>query len=240
MESLMKPIQEVWSRSVAGRSIAGFWNRRRAAKISEFVPAPYALIVAMTRGWYTAGLMGLLDRTQESTRISDGKGNISQFPYPMLTPSAHTDDHLPRVLESLPIAYLEVGLNSALTPLRPYRVLRDLGRSADGAMFNYDVINEELRAFIEGRSESQSIQNPLISSEGVFERVREAEQVLQNYAQKLGKLVDAENSLRSTNPSKLSGPPLFTGLWEVSSKVLEDLTLRIRELAQQDSAGPSL
>ena len=158
----------------------------------------------------------------------------------MLTPSAHTDDHLPRVLESLPIAYLEVGLNSALTPLRPYRVLRDLGRSADGAMFNYDVINEELRAFIEGRSESQSIQNPLISSEGVFERVREAEQALQNYAQKLGKLVDAENSLRSTNPSKLSGPPLFTGLWEVSAKVLEDLTLRIRELAQQDSAGPSL
>jgi hypothetical protein len=107
-------------------------------------------------------------------------------------------------------------------------------------MFNYDVINEELRAFIEGRSESQSIQNPLISSEGVFERVREAEQVLQNYAQKLGKLVDAENSSRSTNPSKLSGPPLFTGLWEVSAKVLEDLTLRIRELAQQDSAGPSL
>jgi hypothetical protein len=240
MESLMKPIQEVWSKAVAGRSISGFWNRRRAAKISEFIPAPYALIVAMARGWYTAGLMGLLDRTQEGIRISDGQGNISNFPYPMLTPSAHPDDHLPRVLESLPIAYLEVGLNSALTPLRPYRVLRDLGRSADGAMFNYDVINEDLQAFIEGRSQSQSIQNPLISSQGVHDRALEAEQVLLNYAIKLGKLVDAENSARSSNPSKLSGPPLFTGLWEVSSKVLDDLALRIRELGQVDNTGPGL
>ena len=237
IDSLMKPIAEQWNKQVALGNINAFWSRRRAAKISEFAPAPQGLIAAMARGWLTAGLMGLLERKPQSPiRISDGE-NIAEFPYPLLSPSPYNEDNFAQVLEALSIAYVNVSLQNQLTPLKAYQILRDLGRSRSGSLYNYDFLNPQLEEFLLQNSKLNTLKPALVNGETVSERASSAVTVLKSHAATLSKIVAETANRRAASPSELSSPPLFTGTWATVSRSIEDLIRKIEPLTQSQEVS---
>jgi hypothetical protein len=95
----------------------------------------------MVRGWFTADLLGLLDRPKSSDRrplkIAQPwtlHQEPASFPYPLLTaPTDHEPyDLLFSVLESLSLSYVMVGQSNNLDALRPYIILRDFGMTLGG------------------------------------------------------------------------------------------------------------
>jgi len=238
IDSLMKPIAEQWNKQVALGNINAFWSRRRAAKVAEFAPVPQGLFAAMSRGWLTAGLMGLLERKPDSPiRISDGSIN-AEFPYPLLSPSPYSEDNFTQIMEALSIAYVNVSLQNLLTPLKPYQILRDLGRSKSGSLYNYDFLNPQLEAFLIDKPKLNTLKAPLVVGETTTERAASAVEVLKSHAASLSKIVAESANRRTASPSELSSPPLFTGTWSIVSRSIEDLIRKIEPLTQsQEISG---
>jgi hypothetical protein len=234
IDSLMKPIAEDWNQEVISESVASFWSRRRATKISEFIPAPQATIYAMARGWLTAGLMGQLDRKSSPMRISDGL-TTSYFPAPNLSTSAYADDHLTQILELLPIAYVQVSLLGSLEPLAAYKSLRDLGKCASGSMYEYLHLNPHLAKFINNGPNGESIGTALAYGSNPTERAKNAVTALEAYQEKIKTVVIDALSERSTNPTKLSRPPLLTGTWPIVGAVIDDLIRVISTMGVSDT-----
>jgi hypothetical protein len=237
IDSLMKPIAEVWNKSVALRNIDSFWSRRRAAKVAEFSPVPQGLFAAMSRGWLTAGLMGLLDRKSDAPiRISDGTV-IAEFPYPLLSPSPYSEDNFTQIMEALSIAYVNVSLQNQLTPLKSYQILRDLGRSRSGSLYNYDFLNPALEAFLTESPKHLTLKAPLVVGTTITERSVSAVEILKAHASSLSKIVADSSNRRSTTPSELSSPPLFTGTWSIVSRSIEDLIRKIEPFTQSQEVS---
>jgi hypothetical protein len=142
IQSLLEPIAEKWGKDKSTPAeIRRFWTKRRARPLGEFIPAPQEHIVAMTRGWFTADFLGLLDcpdsSEQKAIRIAQPWSLPREplnFPYPLLTaPTDHQPlDRLFSVLESLALSYVMVGQVNNLNPLRPYILLRDFGMTQGG------------------------------------------------------------------------------------------------------------
>ena len=159
-KSLLEPIGERWSQinaTPAERSL--FWSKRRARLLGEFIPAPQEHIVAFVRGWFTGRLLGLIDVPRNgqkgAIKISQPwsleKGTAS-FPHPLLTTPTeqYAGDELFAVLESLSLAFVAVGQQNNLNPLRAYIVLRDMGSMLDGSerILQYDLANPLIRNWI--------------------------------------------------------------------------------------------
>jgi hypothetical protein len=233
----MRPIAEVWNTAVALKNIDSFWSRRRAAKVSEFSPVPQGLFAAMSRGWLTAGLMGLLGRKPDSPiRISDGS-IVAEFPYPLLSPSPYREDNFTQIMEALSIAYVNVSLQNLLTPLKSYQILRDLGMSKSGSMYNYDFLNPELEKFLREQPNHQTLEPPLVAGTTVIERAASAVAVLKSHATAMSKIVAATSDRRALSPSELSEKPLFTGTWTIVSRSIEDLIRQIEPLTQSQEVS---
>ena len=237
IDSLMRPIAEVWNTAVALKNIDSFWSRRRAAKVSEFSPVPQGLFAAMSRGWLTAGLMGLLERKPDSPiRISDGS-IVAEFPYPLLSPSPYREDNFTQIMEALSIAYVNVSLQNLLTPLKSYQILRDLGRSRSGSMYNYDFLNPELEKFLREQPNHQTLVPSFVVGTTVIERAASAVAVLKQHASDLSKIVATTSDRRALSPSELSEKPLFTGTWSIVSRSIEDLIRQIEPLTQSQEVS---
>lgn len=223
IDSLLRPISSDWNKSVQSGMAGSFWSRRRSTRIQEFAPVPQAVLVSMVRGWFVAGIMGLLDRRgdQDIRMQSHERGTVA-FPSPTLSISSYRDDHLPRVIESLALAYVECITEGSLLPLEPYRRLRDLGRSPDGSMFRYDVLGTEFAKFLE-TGECSSLVKPLVQGGTKEERVSSSIELLSGYMARLARENEQITEKRRLNPSLLSDPPLYTGLFEVISKAIDDL-----------------
>ncbi len=77
---------------------------------------------------------------------------LPTFLYPLLTTPTdnYAGDELFAVLESLSLAFVMVGQQNNLVPLRPYIVLRDLGTMRDGSerILHYDSANPIIRNWI--------------------------------------------------------------------------------------------
>lgn len=230
VDSLMRPISSDWHRNVQSGMSGSFWNRRRSTRIQEFVPVPQAVLTSMVRGWFVAGLIGALDRPgDQDIRIQTLNRGVLKFPSPSLSVSSYRDDHLPRVLESLSVAYVDCTTEGSLVPLEPYRRLRDLGRSPSGSMFVYEKVGEELDKFLR-TGESLRIRDPLATGSTLEERVQSSVEVLEDYLLRISKENDSFMEKRRLNPSLLSDPPLFTGIIEVITKAVTDLRDALRSM----------
>ena len=122
VSSLTNEIATSWAKermSTAKRR--DFWGSlRRAHTLELFVPLKPAVQRALVRGWYVAALLGYLDGVAPREDIQDGipelepkvwspKGWLG-FPVPLLgDPVYDTTDLLPAILESFPVALLEVS-----------------------------------------------------------------------------------------------------------------------------------
>lgn len=155
VKSLLSPIAEDWAAaSQSNVGINSFWNRRRARRIDEFIPAPYETIAAMTRGWFTGRMLGVIEVNAQSGHVEIGRlhREPAEFPFPRLDQSPDKRDALPLVLEALALAYVEVSRRGDLSPLEAYCELRDLGRSgAESGVMDYgygNTANPYLTAWI--------------------------------------------------------------------------------------------
>lgn len=166
--SLLEPIGQRWSRDNATPHERGqFWTKRRARLLGEFIPAPQEHIIALIRGWFTGRLLGLIDvpRNGESRAIRIAQpfsletGTVN-FPHPLLTTPTCAGDELFAVLEALSLAYVMVGQQNNLSPLRPYIVLRDMGTMMlDERILRYDQPNPLILNWIKDGSISSQFAN---------------------------------------------------------------------------------
>ncbi len=154
-DSLMKPIAEEWgdrSKTADGRE--EFWRWRRARELPEFIPAAPSVRKAMVRGWFTATILNQVQFDDEEATIfvpnaTGGSGAWRSFPAPLLAAGIHAQhDYLPLALESLPLAFVEISVSAEITPILPYRRLRDLGTSGNGGLDAYESPVKELSEWV--------------------------------------------------------------------------------------------
>jgi hypothetical protein len=246
IDSLMRPIAADWHQAEQSGTVPGFWLRRRATRLQEFVPVPQAVLVSMIRGWYVASFMGLLDRSKGTKehiiRIATGPEGIFQFPTPFLSSSGDMDDHLALVLESLAIAYVECSVVGSLSPLRAYQQLRDLGKNGDGSMYEYNSTGAVFSEFLKTGLSPDCISGVKIKVTGnsFLERAEKAEQLLTEHQGKLNEKTDVITEKRRLGPTNLSTPPHFTGLMTPIKKALDDLLSGVRAVSHETETDDRL
>ncbi|MAG68710.1 MAG: hypothetical protein CL471_00180 [Acidobacteria bacterium] len=215
IKSLLEPIAQTWAQYVAARNTDIFWSRRRARPISEFVPAPQALIMCMVRGWFTGRLLGRIDLAPHATiRIARPGDLPADFPFPFLSRRTIAGDELALVLEALGLAYVDVSTTGTLSPLAAYCALRDLGRSGpDASLYTYNELHPDLQTWLNTGVISDGIaDSPLPSGGEREERLASFIEIVResrgNYEREW-ELVRS-NSLK--NRTALSSAPPWTGL----------------------------
>jgi hypothetical protein len=150
-DSLMKPIANEWGdrgKTPVGRE--EFWRWRRARSLPEFIPAAPAVRKAMVRGWFSATMLGQVSFDAMGVEVFvpnsvGGAGKWMPFPDPLLTPGvAAPYEYMPLVLESLPLAFVDIAVDAKKDAIVPYRRLRAFGSSGAGGLGSYDSLNVEL------------------------------------------------------------------------------------------------
>lgn len=107
--SVYESIASDWAKRQTRVGQGGFWDRRRARRLPEFIPAPPEKIRYMLKGWHVARLMNWVkagNPNMEPSSIWTANGEAC-FPFPLLGPPI-TDlrDLFPAILESMPLALL--------------------------------------------------------------------------------------------------------------------------------------
>ncbi len=228
IESLMSPIGQEWARaqtSLGGRT--AFWRLRRTRPLREFVPAPQRHIRCMIRGWFTGRILGLIDTSSMPYHIvHDVQGvnarSVPFTPHFLTASSPMGRDELPFVLESMPLAMLEVNRSSSLEALEAYAALRDLGMTnpTGSDILSYPTLNPVLLHWIAtgevpsaDRLRTAAQVHPSLQGLSDPEERRTALQAL------LSKVMDEyEAAFRDygdnvqRNRMELSDPPLWPGL----------------------------
>jgi hypothetical protein len=138
VSSLLMPIAQKWQ-SLSAADRPDFWDKRRARPLNEFIPAPQEHILSMLRGWFLGRKFGLVGESRTGgtyfvapRAIEPGYVN-TELPRVFLSNSSEWGDEPAVVLESLGLAYVEVGVMNNLEPLAGYINLLELGRSGNGA-----------------------------------------------------------------------------------------------------------
>lgn len=141
ISSLLMPIAQAWQ-SLSDEDRSDFWDKRRARPLNEFIPAPQEHILCMLRGWFLGRCLGLVAesaRTEEGGTFyvaprgkNPGLTNM-ELPKKFLSRSQAWGDEPALALESLGLAYVQVGVENTFEPLAGYINLLELGRSGSGA-----------------------------------------------------------------------------------------------------------
>lgn len=252
IESLMGPIGQEWARaqtSLGGRT--AFWELRRTRPLREFIPVPQRHLRCMIRGWFTGRMLGLIETSSMPYQIVHDVQGVNArsvaFPTHFLTASTPTRmDELPFVLESMPLAMLEVNRSSSLGALEPYAALRDLGMTSPSGseILKYETLNPVLSHWIEtgevldaDRLRTPGKVHPDLQDHADPEGRRKALQalikkVMQEYETAFGEYSD--NVQRSR--MKLSIPPLWPGLHDEIQVALSAI-LMASAAESRESAG---
>lgn len=136
MDSVMEPIARDWLRqSNTQESREAFWRFKRSRLLGEAIPADPTVISAMIRGWYVAKALGWLGADPDVGERGPGltlwdplARRRAEFPRPLLTTRrTQTFDYPGAVMQSLIIALALCNAHESLEPLRPYRILAELG-----------------------------------------------------------------------------------------------------------------
>ena len=245
IQSILQPIAEAWSSAKTSPVNKGeFWNKRRARRLQEFIPAPQEHIRCMVRGWFLGSLFGLVDRAEDNwlvaSRFSRQPVTAQLLPGTLLTDSSEYGDNVARMLESLGLAYVEVGVRNNLEPLGGFVNLLDLGRSGDGegaGINSYRVAADYAEHWIlkgslpSAVSASKRVLTPIsrIKISGVEEGaspeerrnavIRELESIKEKYAKRYREyLVELDESV-----NVLSSPPLWISMYDMIKSSLDQI-----------------
>jgi hypothetical protein len=157
ISSLLMPIAQAW-KSLTADGRGDFWDKRRARPLNEFIPAPQEHILAMLRGWFLGRKLGLIGKVSGGTYFVAPRGQQPgyanrELPKVLLSTSEAAGDEPAIVLESLGLAYVEVGVANSLEPLAGYINMLELGRGGaapdDGLLSDYDQIADYVQVWIE-------------------------------------------------------------------------------------------
>ena len=186
----------------------------------------------MVRGWYVGKLLGLIDSSQQNGPIKivdpwDVNLHKYPFPYPTLSPSVN--DNLASILESLALAYVQVGVDDAIDPLYPYVLLRKLGTNQGRSLTYWGELNEICATWLtEGKvpgSRAEFMLNPQTANAAMdVKGRREAAlatfiKMKEDYAKdyRIWKQeVDA-------SPTRLGMTPVWPSMWEAIERSLTQL-----------------
>jgi hypothetical protein len=153
--SLMAPIASEWgSRSQTAGLRQEFWRWRRARPLTEFVPVSGPIRRAMVRGWFTAGTLNQVRIEDHHAEVfvpseAGGSGRWMSFPSPLLVDDISADHELlPVILQSLPLALVDVSAEASLAPVAAYRRLRELGEGGGGGFDSYATLSKPLQRWI--------------------------------------------------------------------------------------------
>jgi hypothetical protein len=151
------PIAQAW-KSLSDDGRGDFWDKRRARPLNEFIPAPQEHILAMLRGWFLGRKLGLIGKVSDGTFFVAPRGQQPgyanrELPKVLLSTSEAAGDEPAIVLESLGLAYVEVGVVNSLEPLAGYINMLELGRSGaaleDGLLSDYEQLADYVQVWIE-------------------------------------------------------------------------------------------
>ena len=160
ISSLLMPIAQSWQ-AISDEDRSDFWDKRRARPLNEFIPAPQEHILCMLRGWFIGRCLGLV---AESAQTDEGgtfyvapRGRRPgltnmELPKKFLSHSQAWGDEPALALESLGLAYVQVGVENTFEALAGYINLLELGRSGDGAeeaeLTDYRVLGDFVTRWI--------------------------------------------------------------------------------------------
>jgi hypothetical protein len=110
IQSLFEPIKVDWTRRSGQPNQGGFWDRRRARPLTEFVPMPPDLLLDAVRGWHVARILNWIEVTELNrapVRIWSAGGWLD-FPSPLLGPALRDRSGLlAALLESFSLTLLD-------------------------------------------------------------------------------------------------------------------------------------
>ena len=237
IRSLMEPIGQAWapiaaSGSSADVAISNFWFYRRTRPIMEFIPAPRPHIYAMVRGWYVGKLLGLIDSSQQNGPIKivdpwDVNLHKYPFPYPTLSPSVN--DNLASILESLALAYVQVGVDDAIDPLYPYVLLRKLGTNQGRSLTYWGELNEICATWLtEGKvpgSRAEFMLNPQTANAAMDVKGRReaALAIFIKMKEDYAKDYRIWKQEVDASPTRLGMTPVWPSMWEAIERSLTQL-----------------
>jgi hypothetical protein len=189
----------------------------------------------MVRGWFTSNLFSQVrfDDTQVSIFVPNpvgGNGTWRSFPNPLLASGITvTHEYLPLVLESLPLAWVELSVTSDLGAMTPYRRLRSIGTSGSGGLDVYETLNPELGRWISEGKLPQGAPEPNAQHAGAAQEDAEARQ--STVLRRLEQLAATYNSLFD-QVDRRSEPlvPRAAELRDDISAALDELQRAVREI----------
>jgi hypothetical protein len=204
-----KPMHPVVFRSVTKpidaklqQGLSKFWQWRRTRRLAEFIPISTSARQAMTRGWFTARLLGLLDTKDLKAPITilSENGEILAFPHvPLGGFIQRADLPLAAVLESIPLAWIgwSVGRQEAIEPYRrllrlglsdPLLLTQNVGDGAPdrGSLYEYLQANSELLKWV-GSGETVPNATPLVSGATPDDRLKSVHEKLDEISKTLAK-----------------------------------------------------
>ncbi len=160
--SVVGPIGEDWEKVGATRNgQARFWQWRRTRHLPTFVPLPSEARRAMVRGWFTARLMDQIEETNTGPAgakklriVIPGAPDKAEFPTPLLTPRPAGSDLMAAVIESVPLALLDIGRGDSYR--RAYARLVRLGSVDVTGHDAYISVNAELGEWLRSGSPPES------------------------------------------------------------------------------------
>ncbi len=238
IESLLEPISSAWnSASPSHVSRDAFWTHRRARSLMEFVPLPQEHLITSVRGFFTARMLGLLEMNGNQVTIKTPSGDVAAFPNPMLHPFTNGKDLLPALLESLPLAMVEVQRIGTVEPLAPYAALRDYGwQTSDqktSQILDYEHPATVLATWIDtGEIDGLTpVLAPLRDLSSAEERRAAVADFLRKTEEAYRGIYDTYRRDVEKTRRKISQPPDWPGIWAAVRVALDQLSEAVRESA---------
>jgi hypothetical protein len=237
VKSLFGPITAAWQASKASHVARdAFWTHRRARSLDQFIPVPQEHLAAMIRGFFTARMLGLIEYDGSPIKIKTPDGHTTSFPDPLIRDWTDGKDLLPVLLESLPLAMIEVERIGTMKPLKAYNALRDYGWRGGATMstgiLEYPTITDALREWIETGNVA-GLRDPLTPLRDLA-TPQERRQAVDVFLEKTiagyeRAYLDYRSSVESqSDRRRISQEPDWPGIWQPVKFALEQLQTAIR------------
>jgi|688.fasta_scaffold25238_4 hypothetical protein len=249
ISSLLMPIAQSWQ-ALSDEDRADFWDKRRARPLNEFIPAPQEHILCMLRGWFIGRCLGLVAK---SARIEEGgtfyvapRGKNPgltnmELPKKFLSHSQEWGDEPALALESLGLAYVQVGVENTFEPLAGYINLLELGRSGNGAeeseLTDYRELADFVTRWIDSgdvslESEFKPSEPPVLTEDLTTDstpqdRQRVLRETLQAIRKEYGLAFDRYKEQAAVSLNVLSLPPYWPSMYWLIDTALGQLVEKL-------------
>lgn len=233
-KSLTEPIRNQWQSAKNNGATAGFWDKRRARPLRNFVPMRQAAFQAFVTGWVVGRLSGHIRIEDNPYRsgysmvkvYSDAEKRWLNFPADpdLLGISGlgveHGSPSLNQAGWNIPAALLEsFGLALAnvsgmdLSPLDPYWAVVDLGLTLKHV--GPQKANTPLELFLEGKQQGHGSLSQLTSVSGLQDRNERKEKTL-SYLRSVLDFANAQLDLPASTIQELEA---FSRSFEISKEL---------------------